>query len=178
MATTTTTSTIPLPNLVNINKPKHIVSCYYQIKIPRNHTFQPLISPITLSKQNLSYPFQNPLQKHTHFRVSAVTDTTTTTTTEDVASEIVSATSNGDDGVSTIISALLFIAFVALSILTIGVVYIGVTDFLQKREKDRFEKEEEAKKKKKSGKKKVGVRARGGPRGFGQKIDDDFDFED
>ncbi|KAH9614880.1 hypothetical protein KSS87_008500, partial [Heliosperma pusillum] len=112
--------------------------------------------------------------------VSAVTDTTTTTitTTEDVASELVSATSNADNGVSTIISTLLFLAFIALSILTIGVVYIAVTDFLLNREKDKFEQEEEAKKKKKSGKKKVGVRARGGPRGFGQKIDEDFDFED
>jgi hypothetical protein len=49
-----------------------------------------------------------------------------------------------------------------------------VTDFLRKREGEKYEKEEEAKKKK-SGKKKK-VRSRAGPRGFGQKIDDDDDF--
>lgn len=52
------------------------------------------------------------------------------------------------------------------------VVYIAVTDFLQKREKEKFEKDEAAKKKKKSGKKGQ-VRARAGPRGFGQKVDED-----
>ncbi|KAF3454667.1 hypothetical protein FNV43_RR05115 [Rhamnella rubrinervis] len=83
-------------------------------------------------------------------------------------------TSSGDDGVSIIISALLFVAFVGLSILTIGVVYIAVTDFLQKREKEKFEKEEEAANKKKGGKKKK-VRARTGPRGFGQKIEEEDD---
>lgn len=71
---------------------------------------------------------------------------------------------------STIIPFLLSIAFVGLSILTIGVIYIAVTDFLQKREKEKFEKEEAAKVKK-SGKKRK-VRARAGPRGFGQKIDE------
>lgn len=53
----------------------------------------------------------------------------------------------------------------------IQVIYIAVSDFLQKREKEKFEKEEAAEKKKKGGKK-VKVRARAGPRGFGQKIDD------
>jgi hypothetical protein len=48
-----------------------------------------------------------------------------------------------------------------------------VTDFLQKREREKFEKEEAANKKKTGKKKKV--RARAGPRGFGQKIDDDYD---
>ncbi|KAJ7947618.1 Transmembrane protein [Quillaja saponaria] len=78
--------------------------------------------------------------------------------------------STSDDGVSTIVSVLLFIAFVGLSILTVGVIYIAVTDFLQKREKEKFEKEEESKK---SGKKKKKVRVRAGPRGFGQKIEED-----
>ena len=54
------------------------------------------------------------------------------------------------------------------------VVYIAVTDFLQKREKEKFEKEEEATNKKKGGKKKK-VRARTGPRGFGQKIEEEND---
>uniref|UniRef100_A0A5B7BV73 Transmembrane protein n=1 Tax=Davidia involucrata TaxID=16924 RepID=A0A5B7BV73_DAVIN len=82
--------------------------------------------------------------------------------------------STGDDGVYTIISVLLFVAFIALSVVTIGVIYIGVTDFLQKREREKFEKEEAAKKKK-GGKKGRAVRARAGPRGFGQKIEEDDD---
>ncbi|MED6119036.1 hypothetical protein PIB30_008259 [Stylosanthes scabra] len=88
----------------------------------------------------------------------------------DSAKELVSST---DDGVSTVISALLFVAFVGLSLLTIGVIYLAVTDFLQKRETEKFEKEEAAKSGKK--KKKKVVRARAGPRGFGQKIDEDED---
>ena len=47
-----------------------------------------------------------------------------------------------------------------------------MTDFLQKREKEKFDKEEAAKL---SGKKKKKVRARAGPRGFGQKFDEDED---
>ncbi|XP_042512574.1 uncharacterized protein LOC122087489 [Macadamia integrifolia] len=88
--------------------------------------------------------------------------------------------SNEDSGVSTVVSVLLFIAFIGLSILTIGVIYIAVTDFLQKREREKLDKEEAAKKKKKkSGKKgKVKARAGAGPRGFGQKIDEDYDDED
>lgn len=82
--------------------------------------------------------------------------------------------SNTDDGFTTIISALLFVAFIGLSILTIGVIYLGVTDFLQKREKEKFEKEEAANKSGKKKKKKV-TRARAGPRGFGQKIDEEED---
>lgn len=46
-----------------------------------------------------------------------------------------------------------------------------MTDFLQKREREKFEKEEAGKKKK--GGKKGRVRARDGPRGFGQRIDED-----
>ena len=54
------------------------------------------------------------------------------------------------------------------------VIYIAVTDFLQKREKEKFEKEEAANKK--SGKKKkVKVKARAGPRGFGQKVEQEED---
>lgn len=55
------------------------------------------------------------------------------------------------------------------------VIYIAVTDFLQKREGEKFVKEEAARKKK--GVKKEKTRARTGPKGFGQKIDqDDFDY--
>ncbi|KHN33362.1 hypothetical protein glysoja_005404 [Glycine soja] len=79
-----------------------------------------------------------------------------------------------DQGVATVVSALFFIAFVGLSAITIGVIYLAVTDFLQKREKEKFEKEEAAKGKNKK-KKKVG-RARAGPRGFGQKyVEDEVD---
>ncbi|KAK3206301.1 hypothetical protein Dsin_020347 [Dipteronia sinensis] len=95
----------------------------------------------------------------------------------DTSQQIVSSTSGDGGTASTVVSVLLFIAFVALSILTIGVVYIAVTDFLQKREKEKFEKEEATKKKKKGGKK-MKVRTRAGPRGFGQKIDDDDEEED
>ncbi|XP_073054788.1 uncharacterized protein [Primulina eburnea] len=82
------------------------------------------------------------------------------------------------DGVSTVVSGLLFVAFVGLTVLTIGIIYIAVTDFLQKREREKFEKEEAAQKKKNGKRRKIGVRARAGPRGFGQKMkegDDDND---
>jgi hypothetical protein len=47
---------------------------------------------------------------------------------------------------------------------------------LQKRETDKLQKEEESKKKKRVKKRKV--RARSGPRGFGQKINEDDEFDD
>ncbi|XP_039129677.1 uncharacterized protein LOC120265781 [Dioscorea cayenensis subsp. rotundata] len=85
--------------------------------------------------------------------------------------------SGNDDISSSIVSTLLLIAFVGLSILTIGVIYLAVTDFLQKREREKFEKEEAAKKKKKNGKKGK-VKSRAGPRGFGQKVAEDDDVDD
>ncbi|KAB2073797.1 hypothetical protein F383_23137 [Gossypium arboreum] len=91
----------------------------------------------------------------------------------DNSQQIVSST--GDEGVATVIQALLFVAFVALSILTIGVIYIAVQDFLGKREREKFEKEEAARNKSGKKKKKKNVRARAGPRGFGQKLDEDDD---
>lgn len=77
-----------------------------------------------------------------------------------------------DEGVATVVSALFFFAFIGLSAITVGVVYLVVTDFLQKREKEKFEKEEATKKSKK--KKKV-AKVRAGPKGFGQKV---FEQED
>ncbi|EPS62491.1 hypothetical protein M569_12300 [Genlisea aurea] len=80
-----------------------------------------------------------------------------------------------DDGVAgVIVSTLLFVAFVGLSILTVGAIYIAVTDFLQKREEEKFQKEEAAAAKKTMKKKKnnnnKGPFFRGDrPRGFGQK---------
>ncbi|XP_074355595.1 uncharacterized protein LOC141695240 [Apium graveolens] len=82
--------------------------------------------------------------------------------------KIVTTAAASGDGVSNIISVLLFIAFVGLSVLTIGVIYIAVTDYFQKREREKFEKEESSKKKKANKKRKV--KARAGPKGFGQKI--------
>ncbi|XP_059626583.1 uncharacterized protein LOC132269415 [Cornus florida] len=118
-------------------------------------------------------PHQIPLRNNPNWRISALSgDEFVSDSVENSEQIVVSA---GDDGVSTIISVLLFIAFLGLSILTIGVIYIAVTDFLQKRERERFEKEESAKKKK-SGKK-GNVRARAGPRGFGQKIEE-YDDDD
>ncbi|KAF8048171.1 hypothetical protein N665_2630s0002 [Sinapis alba] len=93
------------------------------------------------------------------------------------SSEAIVSGGGSQDGVALIIQVLLIVAFLALSVLTIGVVYIGVTEFLGKREREKFEKEEAAKKSKKSGKKKT-TRAKAGPRGFGQKIeDDDIDID-
>ncbi|KAJ4871581.1 Uncharacterized protein Rs2_46773 [Raphanus sativus] len=95
-------------------------------------------------------------------------------TPEEISQQIVSSDTSSteaivsgggsQDGVALIIQVLLIVAFLALSVLTIGVVYIGVTEFLGKREREKFEKEEAAKKSKKSGKKKP-TRAKAGPRG-------------
>ncbi|KFK24591.1 hypothetical protein AALP_AAs67532U001600 [Arabis alpina] len=97
----------------------------------------------------------------------------------DSSSEAIVSTVGDQDGIALVIQVLLIAAFLALSVLTIGVVYIGVTEFLGKRESDKFEKQEAAKRSKKGGKKKA-MRAKAGPRGFGQKIEDqdiDIDLE-
>ncbi|KAJ8439859.1 hypothetical protein Cgig2_003925 [Carnegiea gigantea] len=148
-----------------------------------NSSSPPLISSsLTLSRPQSKHPpfhfkispnpinqtLITPLKKPRNLIASAATVEDAAISTE-TAQEVVSATS-GDDGVSNIISVLLFIAFIGLAILTIGVIYIAVTDILQKREKEKFEKEEAAANKKKNNAKKK-VRARAGPRGFGQKID-------
>lgn len=54
------------------------------------------------------------------------------------------------------------------------VIYIAVTDFLQKKESEKFQKEEATKEKNsgKKGKIRTRARARAGPRGFGQKIEE------
>lgn len=54
---------------------------------------------------------------------------------------------------------------------------MGVKEFLDKREREKFQKEETTdKKKKKNGKKKA--RARAGPRGFGQKVEEEGGDDD
>ncbi|CAO2825021.1 unnamed protein product [Amaranthus hypochondriacus] len=144
-------------------------------------SYQPLISILTLSKLKPIDFHHYPSQKFNlytknprNLRISATSSEDAAVIPAETAQQIVdNAATSGNDITSTVISVLLFIAFVALSVLTIGVVYIAVTDFLQKREKEKFEKEEEAKKKK-SGKK-VKVRSRSGPRGFGQKVVEEDD---
>ncbi|XP_010469983.1 PREDICTED: uncharacterized protein LOC104749963 [Camelina sativa] len=144
----------------------------------KTHRLSPLSWSVSrrkiLSSRNLRLQQEKKTQL---WRVSA--------TPEKISQEIVSSdsssgaiVSSGDqDGVALIIQVLLIVAFLALTVLTIGVVYIGVTEFLGKREREKFEKDEAAKRSKKGGKKKA-MRARAGPRGFGQKIEDnDFDVD-
>ncbi|KAG4961375.1 hypothetical protein AAZX31_13G319700 [Glycine max] len=119
--------------------------------------------------------FHNPvLQKHSRFRPLLLPPPPAAAAEDavDAAEQLYKTT---DQGVATVVSALFFIAFVGLSAITIGVVYLAVTDFLQKRETDKFEKEEAAKGKNKNKKKKKVGRARAGPRGFGQKVVEDDD---
>ncbi|XP_047086391.1 uncharacterized protein LOC124697911 [Lolium rigidum] len=56
---------------------------------------------------------------------------------------------------ATVVSALLTIAFVGLSLLTIGVIYLAVQDFLQKRESEKFEREEAERQKEEARKKRA-----------------------
>uniref|UniRef100_A0A0E0CYM5 Uncharacterized protein n=1 Tax=Oryza meridionalis TaxID=40149 RepID=A0A0E0CYM5_9ORYZ len=66
-----------------------------------------------------------------------------------------------DDSVTaTVVSVLLTVAFVGLSILTIGVIYLSVTDFLQKREREKFEREEAERQKEEARKKRAKARGR------------------
>ncbi|KAK9168382.1 hypothetical protein Syun_000522 [Stephania yunnanensis] len=149
-----------------------------------------LISITTKPRNSLSLSFpsldrtQNPTLSSSHsngsrrineiHRVSATTETGLPSEPPlETAQQIITSDEGG--AASNVISILLLVAFVGLTILTIGVVYIGVSDFLEKREREKFEKEESEKKSKVKGKKGV-VRAKNGPRGFGQKIDEDDDF--
>ncbi|KAK4254932.1 hypothetical protein QN277_008004 [Acacia crassicarpa] len=129
--------------------------------------------PFVLTHPSLSISLPN--NKVRTIRVAPPRAAPSETTVVQTAQDIVSA-ADSDDGVSSVISALLFAAFIGLSILTLGVIYLGVTDFLQKREKDKFEKEEVANSGKQKKKKKLKVRA--GPKGFGQKIVDVDDEDD
>ncbi|XP_007016353.2 PREDICTED: uncharacterized protein LOC18590648 [Theobroma cacao] len=149
---------------------------------PRSHHSSRLLaSHLTLSttfSSRYAIHFQDPVGRNHQKKSNTLWITFATpeevlpsdATPLDNSQQIVSTT--GDEGVATVIQALLFVAFVALTILTIGVIYIAVQDFLGKRERDKFEKEEAAKEK--NGKKKK-VRASARPRGFGQKIDEDDD---
>ncbi|KAK6646084.1 hypothetical protein PHAVU_L007743 [Phaseolus vulgaris] len=123
-------------------------------------------SPITTPFKK-SILFHNPLRPIILPPPAAAEDVISTAETAADAVEKLYPTT--DKGVATVVSALFFLAFLGLSAITIGVIYLAVVDFLQKREKEKFEKEEASKKGKKKKKKVVG-RARAGPRGFGQKF--------
>ncbi|KAL2332151.1 hypothetical protein Fmac_019732 [Flemingia macrophylla] len=115
--------------------------------------------------------FRNPFEKNKRSVrpiVAAAEDVISSETAVEAAQQLYQET---DQGVATVVSALFFFAFLGLSAITIGVIYLAVTDFLQKREKEKFEKEEGGVKGKRKKQKKVG-RARAGPRGFGQKVED------
>ncbi|KAK7855468.1 uncharacterized protein LOC112010952 [Quercus suber] len=163
---TTTSLSLSPKLLLSISKPKPYNS------VSTHNSSLPFTLTITKNSILLHNPAHRIAQKSPQlWRISSASEGEVVLPPEatplENSQEIVSTS---DDGVSTIISALLFIAFIGLSILTIGVIYIAVTDFLQKREREKYEKEEAANKKKNGKKKKV--RARAGPRGFGQKIDD------
>ncbi|XP_076937067.1 uncharacterized protein LOC143604490 [Bidens hawaiensis] len=151
-----------------------LFNCYHHVFKPSNQSYLPLLPsrPTThycyIKRATLNCPVVSAATPNGVFILSEAKPPDNTT------DQIVSAASDNGDGVSVVISVLLSIAFVGLSVLTVGVIYIAVTDFLQKREKEKFEKEE-AEKAKKGGKKKR-VRPRVGPKGFGQKIDDDDDL--
>ncbi|XVE59294.1 hypothetical protein DITRI_Ditri05aG0034500 [Diplodiscus trichospermus] len=177
MATTIPISLPSLPPFPSISKPRSHFS------LSAHHSFLLFTSPLSLSTttSRKPIPFHNPSQVNNQKKSDKLWITFATpeevlpsdSTPLGSSQQIVSST--GDEGVATIIQALLFVAFVALTILSIGVVYIWVQDFLEKREREKFEKDEAANKKNGKKKKKKKVRARAGPRGFGQKIDDDDD---
>ncbi|KDP42223.1 hypothetical protein JCGZ_02953 [Jatropha curcas] len=163
---------LSLPPLFPITKPKPSQSCLltHNLSLPFIS-----LSPPLRPKTTIHFHKIHQRKKTLIWRIYAAPEEALPLDTAPVESnqQIVYT---GDDGSSNIISILLFIAFIILSILTVGVIYLGVTDFLEKREKEKLEKEEEAKKKKDGKKRKV--RARTGPRGFGQKINEDDDLID
>eukprot|EP00252_Welwitschia_mirabilis_P012947 TRINITY_DN2857_c0_g1_i1.p1 TRINITY_DN2857_c0_g1~~TRINITY_DN2857_c0_g1_i1.p1 ORF type:complete len:212 (-),score=35.15 TRINITY_DN2857_c0_g1_i1:121-756(-) len=72
---------------------------------------------------------------------------------------------------SRFVSLLLFLAFIALTVLTIGVVYLAVTEFLENRQRKKLLSEQESKAKSKIKEKGKKVKAaKTGPRGFGQSL--------
>ncbi|KAG7010536.1 hypothetical protein SDJN02_27330, partial [Cucurbita argyrosperma subsp. argyrosperma] len=138
------------------------ISC----KLPSLST--PFASSSTLSPTNISRSESSPAESSKRISIWRLHATSEETLASESAA-LVEKSKEIVSGVSTVTSVLLFVAFIGLSILTIGVIYIAVTDFLQKREKEKFEKEEAANNKK-SGKRKK-MKAKAGSKGFGQKID-------
>ncbi|XP_052180167.1 uncharacterized protein LOC127793469 [Diospyros lotus] len=164
-------ASISLSSILNPNPRYSLFSHTSSLSI-----FSPLAAPPCHTLMRAIHSRETPPKTARRWKIHAVSEEALPLPPEanpiDSSQQIVSG---GDDGVSNIISVLLFIAFLGLSILTIGVIYIAVTDFLRKRERDKFEKEEAAKKNKSGKKRPARPRARAGPRGFGQKIEDDDD---
>ncbi|XP_045805114.1 uncharacterized protein LOC123898251 [Trifolium pratense] len=120
----------------------HFHTPFCPLSLPTTPSFSPIITTSTKSllfqrKSKLLWP--NPVAAAA---AAAVEDAAV-----DATDQLVSTTS--DDGVSVVVSVLFFVAFVGLSVITVGVIYLAVTDFLTKREKEKFEKEEAAKNKNK-----------------------------
>ncbi|CAJ2660910.1 unnamed protein product [Trifolium pratense] len=118
----------------------HFHTPFCSLSLPTTPSFSPIITTSTKSllfqrKSKLLWP--NPVAAAAAVEDAAV----------DATDQLVSTTS--DDGVSVVVSVLFFVAFVGLSVITVGVIYLAVTDFLTKREKEKFEKEEAAKNKNK-----------------------------
>ncbi|KAJ9172383.1 hypothetical protein P3X46_015627 [Hevea brasiliensis] len=157
----------PLLSITTTKSPRSSLFTTHKVALRFTSSSTPL-------RPKIAFHFHKILQRKTHvWRIYAAAEEalpSDTITPLESSQRIVSST---DDGTASIISALLFVAFVVLSVLTIGVIYLGVTDFLEKRQTEKFEKEETAKKNKNG--KKIKVRARAGPRGFGQKINEDDD---
>ncbi|CAI8592306.1 unnamed protein product [Vicia faba] len=139
----------------------HFQPRFSSLSLPTTPSFSPII---TTPRKSILFQTNSKLLP-IPVAAAAVEDVTV-----DATEQLVSTT---DDGVSVIVSVLFFVAFIGLSVITVGVIYLAVTDFLIKREKDKFEKEE-AKSGKKKKKRKV---IRAGPRRFGKRtfktVDDD-----
>lgn len=69
--------------------------------------------------------------------------------------EMMRVAADDDSVTATVVSALLTVAFVGLSLLTIGVIYLAVQDYLQKRESEKFEREEAERQKEEAKKKRA-----------------------
>ncbi|CAM0872490.1 unnamed protein product [Alopecurus aequalis] len=74
--------------------------------------------------------------------------------------EMMRVAADDDTITATVVSGLLTIAFVGLSLLTIGVIYLAVQDFLQNRESEKFEREEAERQKEEAKKKRAKARGK------------------
>ncbi|GAB2262284.1 hypothetical protein Droror1_Dr00003281 [Drosera rotundifolia] len=134
----------------------------------------PHLSPIRVISSlpfttSLTFPLRNSPSSHSKFkffhhpnekkrRIGAVAEESTAGAVEIV--------NRSEDGSTVVIQVLLFAAFVGLSVLTVGVIYLAVSDFLQKREAEKIGKE--VAEKEKRVRKKERVKAKAGLKGFGR----------
>ncbi|XWS53097.1 hypothetical protein CRYUN_Cryun11dG0128500 [Craigia yunnanensis] len=138
MATNIPISLTSLPPFPSISKPR---SHFSQNTHNSSLVFTSPLSLSTTPRQNIH--FHNPIGRN-HQKNNLYWKTFATpeevlpsdSTPLDNSQQIVPST--GDEGVATIIQALLLVAFVALTILTIGFIYIAVQDFLEKREREKI----------------------------------------